>query len=103
MRETSRILRRIHEELLLLAKFLRLAIRNQRVGDIAERVLNGLLIEKQALLLPGFGEVEIRPQLHTSEDWLCQSCTKTPDSRRPSEQVRQRRALVSRACRERVL
>ena len=59
MRETSRVLHRVHEQLLLLAKFLSLAICNQRVGDVAKSALNGLLIEKQALLLAGFGEANV--------------------------------------------
>src|SRR5260370_26951512 len=85
--KSGRILRGIHEELLLHSKFLGLAIGNQGVGNITESALNGSLIKKQGLLLLGLRQSDIGPQSACSKDRLGEASTKVPQSRWPRKQT----------------
>src|SRR5207245_3774802 len=58
LRQREGIPRRVGKELLLLAELAVLAVRNERVGDLAERLLDGLLVHDERLLLLRLGELD---------------------------------------------
>ncbi len=76
------------EKLLLLAKFSIFAIGNQRVGSVAERLLNGLLVAEDGFLLLGFGESDARANSSGGEDGLSERASKAPEAGAAGEAVR---------------
>ena len=62
MREARRVLGGSNQKFLLLAKFLGLAVSNQGIGNVPEGPLNRLFIAEQELLLPRFGQADVRSQ-----------------------------------------
>jgi hypothetical protein len=80
-------LRRIHQELLLLAKFVRLAIGDQSIRNIPKGVLDNSLIGEHGLLLLGFRQADIGPQSAGSKDRLRERSPKIPQSRWAGEQL----------------
>ena len=79
------------KKLLLLAKFAEFAITDQRVGNFAEGLLDGLLIGKDSLLLLGFGKPNSGANFTSGKDGLSERAGNTPESggcRQKGAQVR---------------
>src|SRR5438105_3406927 len=93
VRQSKGIPRRNGQKLLLLAEFAVLAVPDQRIGDLAERLLDGLLVHDQRLFLLRFGELDSRGDPAASEDRLRQRSEEAPDTGRAFEEVAQRGAL----------
>ena len=70
-RYVDRFLQIFYRLFLALADHVVFVIANQRIRDIAECVLNGLLVTNQSLPLFRFGVAEIVSQCTTLEDRLC--------------------------------
>ena len=83
------------EKFLLLAKFPEFAITDQGVGNLAEGLLDGLLVREDSFLLLGFGKSYSRANFAGSEDGLSERARKTPETRRACKKARERIALES--------
>ena len=57
-----------------------LVISDQRIGNVTERLLDGLLISDQGLRVLLFGEVQISAKSAAGEDGLADLCAVGPDS-----------------------
>jgi len=66
------------EKFLLLSKFPEFAITDERVGNVAEGLLDGLLIGKNGYLLLGLGEPDARTNSASGEDGLSKRAGETP-------------------------
>ena len=78
VREARCVLCGGNQEFLLLTKLLGLAVCNQGIRNIPECSLDGLFVAKKELLLPGFGQAEVRSQLARREDRLSECSAKVP-------------------------
>src|SRR5258708_3164608 len=68
---------------------------DQRVRNVGERRLNGLLILDESALPPRFGKLHVGLQTARGEDRLRNLRHKAPGTVRPVEQARQLRALTA--------
>src|SRR5262249_14009153 len=71
-------LRSSREHFLLLTKFAVFLGGNECVGNLFQRVLNGLLIGEHRLLVLGLGEPEPRTEPSAFEDRLCKGKSRVP-------------------------
>src|SRR5271170_6138952 len=81
------------EKFLLFAKFPEFAITDEGVGNLAEGLLDGLLVGKDRFLLLGFGEPDARANSAGGKDGLSERASETPESRRAGEEACERIAL----------
>src|SRR5262249_14564096 len=95
LREPPRVLRRADQQPLLLAEFTRPAIADQRIGHLAERVLDRLLIGEHQLLLACLRLRDLRSDAARCEDRRCSRRGQAPYRARAREERAQRRALES--------
>src|SRR5437867_2208159 len=93
-------LRRTREQLLLLAKFTRLPVRDQRVGDFAEGELDRLAIPQDGFLAASCGQRDVRREFSSRKQRLRQRGTDREETCRSAKQARQRGALKSANSRE---
>src|SRR5262249_7287987 len=101
VRQARGILRGARDLLLLHAELLALLIRNERIGDVAEGLLDGLLIEKRSFLLPRLGETDAAADAAAFKHRLCDAPAEIPQSRRTAEKTGQSRALITARTRQR--
>src|SRR5271163_1282735 len=85
------------EKFLLLAKFPEFAIADEGIGNLAEGLLDGLLIGKDSFLLLSFGEPHTGANSAGGKDWLSKGAGNTPETCRAGEKSRKRIALEA-AC-----
>ena len=82
------ILGRGGEKFLLFAKFEIFAISDEGIGNVAEGLLDGLLIGEDSFLLLGFGKPDAGASFAGGEDGLSERAGKTPDTRGAGEEAR---------------
>src|SRR6266478_7339525 len=83
------------EKILLFAKFQVFTISDQSVGNVAEGLLDGLLIGEESFLLLGLGKADTGANLSGGEDGLSERAGKAPETRSACEETRECIALES--------
>src|SRR5208283_5853082 len=95
LRQPRCILSGVCQLLLIFAELAVLTVRDQRVRDAAESLLNGLPVYQQHLLLLCFAILHAGLDPSAGEYGLHERATECPESRRSSEQAGKCRAGVS--------